>query len=190
MCVRPVCLWDIPEQESWEATLTVYRFSCDRTSYITNPYLCRVWKGTFSSLRTEAYAVLQVADVQACSAALCILHCLRPLWQQSPLSWQKMPTFHHWKNVQELMVKEGFTFPEARKQFLESKWNTYKGLYSSIFCCPAGVDIATQTTFTSPIWIPCLIRHSSPGLFATLTDVATQIDATASSPVRGIEIWP
>jgi len=110
------------------------------------------------TLLTHIYVGCKRMLIQAyvLNAEVCTQHCLWPLWwewsQQHPL--RECPTFIDAKNIQELRVKEGLTFPQARKQFQESKQTTFR----NILICPLVPNWGWHSD-TKHISFPILTYH-------------------------------
>jgi hypothetical protein len=63
---------------------------------------------------------------------------------EHPSSNKKCPKYLEEKAIQELKVKEGLSFPDARKRILESAKNTRQQLYASVVRQSShGVDVST-----------------------------------------------
>jgi hypothetical protein len=91
-------------------------------------------------------------------------------------------------SIQELWAKEGLSFLEARKTFLDSRPKIGNQSCASAHRISRGIDAASQTTATPVPSNSVLIRTASRATASTETEVATQTEDHSDPVVPGIKM--
>jgi hypothetical protein len=100
---------------------------------------------------------------------------------------KKCPVFVD-KEIQNLKVKEGLTFPEAWKRFIVLKPKTINKSYLSVLCLQSGVYFAKQTSASPRSKETGSTNTSTHVSISTQTEADT--DTTHSSSVPCIQMQP